>query len=223
MKLPKKSQEDFLEVLKLSKQEGVELGSFGLYLPTEDRVLYTIHPKDLPEGSVVGREKDTRVFALVFQPELVEEIRAFNKGRKESIKLGGENFSQKEGKIIGYHAHPREEDEIAPSIYDRQEMLRRERPVEIVVSAGLEKFWREKPFVAGYQAGYFPEKGNYIKGDWQEFELEEEARKRGLDEETFYQLVECRRKTGLFPAVDFEVLSGEIVPVSCYQGERISR
>ncbi|MBL7051160.1 hypothetical protein ISS04_03285 [Candidatus Woesearchaeota archaeon] len=203
MKIDFNSYENFLSVLEESKEIKRELGSFGLYLPSEDRVLTSIPFKDILSDLV---EKSNE-YQLKFNRELISDINAFNQGIKENLSLAQYQFNQKDGKIFSYHTHPIEDQEIVPSHYDRTELINMQSPLELVISAQAQEYWPKTPFVAGYHKDYFPEhKKDFSKSlNMTESEFRLEAKKMEMPYWILWQLSNTKRNTELYPSIDFEI------------------
>ena len=200
MKIDYKSYENFMSILRESKEKMRELGSFGLYLPSEDRVLESIHFRDIPSDLIEKSNKNQ----FEINRDLIEDISAFNQEKTEHFNLAQYQFNQKDGKIFGYHTHPIEGQEMVPSKYDRSELLNMASPLELVISSQAQKYWPKTPFIAGYHKDYFPkEKKDFSRITFNE--LNSTAKKMGIPESALWELAYTNYHTGLFPAIDFEI------------------
>lgn len=200
MKINYKSYENFLDVLKESKEIRQELGSFGLYLPSEDKIITSI-PIDDISNALIEKSNECQ---LKYNSELIEYIKAFNQGKTDYLDLSQYRFNQKDGKIFSYHTHPIDGQEIVPSKYDRSELLNMASPLELVISTEAQKYWPKTPFIAGYHQNYFPKnKKDFSKITFNE--LTSTAKKMGIPESTLWELAYTNYHTGLYPSIDFKI------------------
>ena len=77
MELPKSSYGTLMDTLRESIDIQLELGSFGLYCPSEDRIIHLIPPSELPEELIKARTGHS----LSYIPELTEMVGAFNRNK----------------------------------------------------------------------------------------------------------------------------------------------
>jgi hypothetical protein len=189
--------DSFKDILTKSSAEGLETGSFGLYIPTEDRLVMIVEPNDLPDQAIVKQQ----VSKVVYAQELLENIKAYNEGSSPILSIGSALFVA-EGKIIGYHTHPILDQEIAPSTDDRDGMNQIASPVEIILAAGLQQYRPDAPFVAGYREQpsnfKFPKEipvNSFVI-------LSRELR---IDPDHVAQLCMSNKQTGLYSSLDFQI------------------
>ncbi len=200
MKIDYKSYNNFLDILAESKEKGRELGSFGLYLPSEDRILTSISLDELPADTIEKSNKNQ----LKYNQDLLDLISAFNQGTTEYFNLAQHQFNQKDGKIFSYHTHPISEQDMVPSKYDRSELINMASPLELVISAQAQKYWPKTPFVAGYHQDYFPEnKKDFSKITFNE--INSTAKRMCIPESAIWELAYLNYHTGLYPVIDFEI------------------
>ena len=193
----------FLHTLDRSIQEGLERGAFCLYLPTEDRILYTVLQEELDPSEVIMRTPNF----IRYSEDLTERIKSFNEGRIPNVSVGAERFSRKDGVIIGYHVHHKEEVDITPSKEDRDFMkLDSSIPVEIILSEYLAQFWPQSPFVAGYLPEHFPKDQVPAYQGIPITQVAEEAKKAKVDAKVIFDLGSCYSRTGLLASVNFSVI-----------------
>ncbi len=196
-----RSREILEETLYRARDAGVEMGSFGLYLPAEDRILEVIPPWELPEGTVAERSAGK----LRFTEKLVEQVARFNSEDMAEITIGPYQFHGNGVKLMGYHTHPLPEHEATPSKEDANELNRRKCPLEIVASTAMSGFDAHLPFIAGYHQDFKP--AGYVNrfAGIQIEDLAETAKKMGLPRDILVQLMMCEKSTRLVPSIDFQV------------------
>ncbi len=197
MRISKKNYQTLLKTLERSMIDNLELGSFGLYLPSEDRVLDLIEPSET-NHLITKQEKAS----LDFNNDLKQLIKQFNSRNIKKIDIGNTSYHVDDGLIIGYHTHPSEKNEVVPSKYDRTEMLERNSPLEIVLSANANKFL-PSPVVIGYHENFF----NGYKDFYKNFilsDIQEISKRLAVDIETGIpnQIASLHQKTGLYPSID---------------------
>ena len=199
MRIDKQTYVTWMDTLSQSRQVMLEQGAFGLYLPNEDRVIHTVKPSELPDGSVI---KSSSV-GLDFHADLKQAITAFNTGRADYVEIGPHKYSRKDGKVYGYHTHPADDHEVTPSFMDRAEMLKIGSPLEIILAGALLKSLPQMPFVIGYNPEYFPEG----ERDFSKFEVVgqrgiEEAKLMGVPLDILAQLVFLPHYAQLKPSLN---------------------
>ena len=192
MRIDKLTYATWMDTLNQSRQVMLEQGAFGLYRPNHDRVLHTVKPSELPDGSITKCSLGT----LDFHDGLKEAITAFNTGRANHVEIGPYKYSKKDGKVYGYHTHPAGDHEVAPSVQDRTEMHDMAIPLEVILSGALLEHKPKMPFVLGYNPDYFPEG----EREFSQMSLDgayKLAKKLKIPIEILYQLVFLPHYTGL--------------------------
>lgn len=185
-----------MDTLSQSRQLMLEQGAFGLYRPDEDRVLHTIKPIELPNGSITK----CSIISLDFHDGLKEAITAFNTGRADHVEIGHYKYSIKDGKVYGYHTHPADDHEIVPSREDRTEMHNLAIPLEVILAGAMLKHKPKMPFILGYNPDYFP-KGERDFSQVSLNDTDELASRLKIPVEILCQLIISYHYTGLNPSL----------------------
>ncbi len=162
MRINQETYGNFFDTLHQSRQGMLELGSFGLYRPNEDRILHTIRPSNLPRGAITERTPT----GLNFDDGLKSEIAAFNRGRKKHVEIGPYKYNRGDGKVFGYHTHPADDQEVVPGQDDTKHMHDIGSPLEVILAGALLEHLPYLPFLVCYNTDYFPEgKMDFTKMD----------------------------------------------------------
>ena len=192
----------FLNLLDKSIEQKLEMGSFGLYVPKTDSIIHAIEYDKLPADFIKSQSQVHNSIKENYK----NQIRDFNNRKLKSIHIGNEEYKIKDGFIIGYHAHPSEEDNMVASKEDANHMLLINSPVEIVLSAIAKKYNEFWPMVANYKEEFFSkDKVNFSElNDMNK--LKSYSKQHGVKAEQMYQLISLYHNTKLHADINFNLI-----------------